>query len=89
VLAVLHEERFIDQPPAQIYAKLLDEGQSLGSVRTMHRLLAQAAESGERRAVRPKTAHPVPPLVATAPNEVGSWDITKLATWTRGAFLNL
>jgi putative transposase len=67
VLAVLHEERFIDQPPAQVAAPLLDEGQYLCSIRTMHRLLryrsmAEAAESGERRAVRPKTAHPVPSL---------------------------
>jgi putative transposase len=89
VLAVVHEERFIDQPPAQVYAKLLDEGQSLCSIRTMHRLLAEQGESGERRAVRPKTVRPVPRLVAQAPNEVWTWDITKLAPLARGVFLNL
>jgi putative transposase len=89
VLAVLHEERFIDQPPAEVYAKLLDEGRYLCSVRTMHRLLAEAGESGERRAVRPKTHHPVPRLEASAPNQVWTWDITKLATLSRGVFLNL
>jgi putative transposase len=89
VLAVLHEERFIDQPPTQVYAKRLDEGQYLCSIRTMHRLLAEKRESGERRGVRPKTAHPVPRLTATAPNEVWTWDITKLATGARGVFLSL
>jgi putative transposase len=89
VLEVLHEARFADQPPAQVYAKLLDEGRYLCSVRTMHRLLAQVGESGERRAQRAKTQHPVPRLVADAPNVVWSWDITKLASWVRGVFLSL
>jgi len=48
VLEVLHEPRFADQPPAQVYAKLLDEGRYLCSVRTMHRLLEAVGESGER-----------------------------------------
>ncbi len=89
VLDVLHQPRFADQPPAQVYAKLLDEGRYLCSVRTMHRLLTQAGESGERRLQRPKTHHPVPRLVADAPNVVWSWDITKLSTWSRGVFLSL
>jgi len=89
VLEVLHEPRFADQPPAQVYAKLLDEGRYLCSVRTMHRLLSQAGESGERRVQRAKTHHPVPRLVADAPNVVWSWDITKLATWAKGVFLSL
>jgi putative transposase len=89
VLDVLHEPRFADQPPAQVYAKLLDEGRYLCSVRTMHRLLSEAGESGERRVQRPKTHHPVPRLVADAPNVVWSWDITKLATWAKGVFLSL
>jgi putative transposase len=89
VLEVLHELRFADQPPAQVYAKLLDEGRYLCSVRTMHRLLSQAGESGERRVQRPKTHHAVPRLLADAPNVVWSWDITKLATWARGVFLSL
>ena len=89
VLDVLHEPRFADQPPAQVYAKLLDEGRYLCSVRTMHRLLAHAGESGERRVQRPKIYHAVPRLVADAPNVVWTWDITKLATWSRGVFLSL
>jgi putative transposase len=89
VLDVLHEPRFADQPPAQVYAKLLDEGRYLCSVRTMYRLLTQVGESGERRAQRAKTHHPVPRLVADAPNVVWSWDITKLATWARGVLLSL
>jgi putative transposase len=89
VMQVLHEARFADQPPAQVYAKLLDEGRYLCSIRTMHRLLAEVGESGERRLQRPKTHHPVPRLVADAPNVVWSWDITKLATWTRGVFVSL
>ena len=89
VLEVLHEPRFADQPPAQVYAKLLDQGRYLCSLRTMHRLLAQAGESGERRLQRSKTHHVVPRLVADAPNVVWSWDITKLATWSKGVFLNL
>lgn len=89
VLNILHEPRFADQPPAQVYAKLLDEGRYLCSVRTMHRLLAQVGESGERRVQRAKAHHPIPHLVADAPNMVWSWDITKLATWSRGVFLSL
>jgi putative transposase len=89
VLEQLHEPRFADQPPAQVYAKLLDEGRYLCSVRTMHRLLAQIGESGERRLQRPKTHYAVPRLVAEAPNVVWSWDITKLATLSRGVFLSL
>jgi putative transposase len=89
VLNVLHEPRFADQPPAQVYAKLLDEGRYLCSIRTMYRLLAQAGEAGERRVQRPKTHHAVPRLMADAPNVVWSWDITKLSTLVRGLFLNL
>jgi putative transposase len=89
VLDMLHEPRFADQPPAQVYAKLLDEGRYLCSVRTMHRLLGEAGESGERRMQRSKTHHAVPRLVADAPNMVWSWDITKLATWAKGLFLSL
>jgi putative transposase len=89
VLEVLHESRFADQPPAQVFAKLLDEGRYLCSIRTLHRLLAERGESGERRLQRPKTPYPVPRLVARAPNEVWTWDITKLATGVKGVFLSL
>jgi len=85
VLDVLHEKRFVDLPPAQVWARLMDEGRYLCSIRTMHRILAAADESKERRAVRHHPNYAVPELVATRPNEVWSWDITKLpgpAAWT-------
>jgi len=78
VLAVVHSDRFVDAAPAQIYATLLDEGQYLCSERTMYRLLTQATEVQERRN---QARHPVytrPELLAEAPNQVWSWDITKL-----------
>ena len=85
VLDVLHEDRFVDLPPAQVWARLMDEGRYLCSIRTMHRVLSAAHESRERRAVRRHPNYAVPELVATGPNEVWSWDITKLpgpAAWT-------
>lgn len=89
VLEVLHTERFIDQPPREVYATLLAEGRYLCSVRTMYRVLASEGEVRERRNQRPPQHHPVPRLEATAPNQVWTWDITKLATLTPGVFLNL
>jgi putative transposase len=89
VLAVLHEPRFADQPPREIYATLLDEGRYVASIRTMYRILKAAGEGGERRAQRGPRACPTPSLQATAPNQVWTWDITKLPTYTRGDFLNL
>jgi putative transposase len=86
VLDVLHEQRFVDLPPAQVWARLMDEERRyLCSIRTMHRILAVADESQDRRAVRRHPNYPVPELLATGPNQVWSWDITKLpgpATWT-------
>jgi len=85
VLDVLHEERFQDRAPAAIQATLLDEGQYLCSTRTMYRILQQAGELHERR---PQLVHPhyrKPELLATAPNQLWSWDITKLrgpVKWT-------
>lgn len=85
VLGQLHAERFVDASPAAVYATLLDEGTYLASERTMYRILAAEGESGERRAQLRHRAHAAPELLATGPNEVWSWDITKLrgpATWT-------
>ena len=85
VLSVLHHERFVDQAPASVYASLLDEGRYLCSVPTMYRLLRAAGEVRERRRLATHPARVKPELVATAPNQVGSWDITKLlgpAKWT-------
>ena len=74
----LHSARFVDQSPAEVYATLLEEQTYLCSPRTMYRVLAEADEVRERR---DQVRHPVyvkPELVATAPNQVWSWDITKL-----------
>jgi putative transposase len=85
ILAALHAERFADTAPAEVWATLLDEGTYLGSLSTFYRLLRQAGETRERRA---QAAHPAavkPELIATGPNQVWSWDITKLhgpAKWT-------
>lgn len=78
VLEVLHSERFVDSSPGQVYATLLDEGQFLCSERTMYRLLARQGESRERRNQLRHPAYSKPELLATAPNQVWSWDITKL-----------
>jgi len=85
VLEVLHAERFVDLAPASVWATLLDEGTYLASVSTMYRLLRQRGETGDRRrhATHPPTVKPE--LLATAPNQCWSWDITKLAgpvKWT-------
>ena len=85
VLDVLHSERFIDSSPAQVYATLLDEGTYLASERTMYRVLAAEDENGERRAQLRHPAYATPELLATRPNQLWSWDITKLkgpTTWT-------
>ena len=78
VLEQLHSERFIDVSPAQVYATLLDEGTYLASERTMYRILAAQGESRERRAQLRHPAYAAPELLATGPNQLWSWDITKL-----------
>jgi len=85
VLAQLRSERFVDTSPAAVYATLLDEGRYLASERTMYRILADHAEVRERRAQLRHPAYAKPELLATGPNELWSWDITKLkgpAKWT-------
>jgi putative transposase len=85
VLAVLHDQRFQDRSPAAVQATLLDEGQYYCSARTMYRLLEQAGESHERRDQLVHPAYHKPELLATAQNQLWSWDITKLlgpAKWT-------
>ncbi len=85
ILAELRSERFVDQAPAAVYAGLLDEGRYLCSERTMYRLLLAAGELRERRDQLRHPAYAKPELLATRPNEVWSWDITKLlgpAKWT-------
>jgi putative transposase len=85
VLAALHSERFVDCSPAAVWATLLDEGRYLASERTMYRLLAQHGEVRERRDQLAHPAYQRPELLAERPNEVWSWDISKLkgpAKWT-------
>jgi putative transposase len=85
VLDILHTERFVDKAPQEVYATLLDEGQYHCSIRTMYRILEDNKEVKERRS---QLSHPVyqkPELLATGPNQVWSWDISKLlgpVTWT-------
>jgi putative transposase len=85
VLGLLREERFVDQAPAEVYATLLDEGLYRCSIRTMYRILHENDEVRERRQ---QLRHPVyvkPELLAEGPNQVWSWDISKLmgpAKWT-------
>jgi putative transposase len=85
VLDVLDSEPFADQAPAEVYAALLDQGQYLCSIRTMYRILDEQQEVRERRNQLRRPNYPKPQLVATAPNQVWSWDITKLlgpVKWT-------
>jgi putative transposase len=76
VLDVLHAPRFRDAAPAAVYATLLDEGIYLASERTLYRLLAAAGETRERRDQLVHPPYHKPELLATAPNQVWSWDIT-------------
>ena len=83
VLEVVNSERFCDQSPGEVYATLLDEGRYLCSEWTMYRILAGHQQVRERR--DQTSRYQAPELIASGPNEVWSWDITKLmgpAQWT-------
>jgi len=85
VLEVCHSSRFLDAAPASIVATLLDEGIYLGSERTFYRVLSASGELRERRNQLTHPAYVRPELLATSPNELWSWDITRLkgpAKWT-------
>src|SRR5713226_6206092 len=85
VLGVLHEPPFVDLAPTQVYAHLLDEGRYLCSPRTMYRMLAASAEVRERRDQLRHPRYVAPQLLDTRPNELWSWDISKLlgpVKWT-------
>ncbi len=84
-LELLHSERFVDASPYTIHATLLDEGRYLCSVRTFYRILDEHGELRERRRQLQHPNYAKPELLATAPNQLWSWDITKLkgpAKWT-------
>ena len=87
LLDTLHLPEFADQPPTEVYATLLGRGIHLASIRTMYRVLAEVGETSERRNQRAPHTHVKPSLTATAPNQVWTWDITKLATTQKGVFL--
>jgi putative transposase len=86
VINILHAERFQDRTPYEVFATLLDEGQYHCSIRTMYRILkSEHGDVKERRKGHRRTQYKKPELLATAPNQVWSWDITKLkgpAKWT-------
>jgi putative transposase len=77
-LEILHSPRFVDASPTEVHATLLDDGRYLCSVRTMYRLLASQGEVQERRNQLRHPSYRKPELLATGPNQVWSWDITKL-----------
>lgn len=89
VLMRLDSDEFMDMAPAQVYAKLLEYGTYLCSIRTMYRVLADANQVRERRAQRRHPNYQKPQLVATAPNQVWSWDTTKLPGPTKGTYYTL
>lgn len=90
VIDTLHSERFWDKAPRQVFAMLLDEGQYLCSVRTMYRKLAeQHGDVKERRAQVQRPVYVKPELLATAPNQLWSWDITKLKSITKWTYFYL
>ena len=78
IKALLESDEFVDEAPATVYAKLLDQGTYLGSVSTMYRILSEHGEVRERRRQATHPAHKKPELIANGPNEIWSWDITKL-----------
>ena len=78
VAHLLHSRRFVDKAPAAVWAELLDEGRYLCSIRTMYRILKERNEVRERRLQRRHPQYEKPELLATAPNQCWSWDITKL-----------
>lgn len=89
VLHYLHSERFIDRTPYEMYGTLIDEGVYLCSIRTMYRILEQAKEILERRRGHKNKSYQKPELLAKAPNQVWSWDITKLKTGVKWHYLHL
>jgi len=89
IVEVLCSDRFVDRAPAEVVHTLLDEGKYLASERTMYRVLGERAEVRERRNQLSHPKHTRPELVATAPNEVWSWDIAKLRTTGKCSYFYL
>ncbi|MCB1758017.1 MAG: DDE-type integrase/transposase/recombinase, partial [Gammaproteobacteria bacterium] len=89
VLDLATTERYQDASVRVIHATELNHGRPLPSVSTIYRILRRHQQSRERRAQRPPQRHAVPRVIARAPNQAWSWDITKLPTFERGVYLNL
>ncbi|WP_169317494.1 IS3 family transposase [Actinacidiphila oryziradicis] len=89
ILALLNSPEYLDLPPAQVWARELDEGRYWCSERTMYRILATAGQNGERRRQATHPAKTVPQLLATAPCQVLTWDITKLRGPNKGEWYHL
>jgi putative transposase len=87
-LQILNSERFRDTAPGEVYAVLLDEGNHICSERTMYRILARHGMTIERRQSAPRN-YKKPELLATKPNELWSWDITKLKGPTKWTYYYL
>lgn len=86
ILATVNSQAFVDLPPVQIYARLLDEGIYLCSISTFYRVLEENCQVKERRRLARHPARAIPELVATGPGQVFSWDITKLAGPIKGKY---
>jgi putative transposase len=89
VVEVLNSERFVDLAPREVYATLLDEGRYLCSVSTMYRILSERGQVRERRNQLRHPSYSKPELLATRPNEVWSWDITKLKGPAKWVYFSL
>jgi putative transposase len=89
ILVQLNQPEFWDQTAYQAYYSLLEQGKCIGSLSTLYRVLRKDGQTGERRNQRAPQSHEIPRLTATRPNEVWTWDISKIATARRGKYLNL
>ncbi|SED25342.1 Transposase InsO and inactivated derivatives [Rhodococcus pyridinivorans] len=88
VLSTLDCDRFVDQAPLEVYAQLFDEGTYLCSVSTMYRVLRENTQVSDRRRQARHPAKACPELVADAPRQVYTWDITKLPGPTKGVYFD-
>lgn len=88
IQSVVNSPRFVDLPPVQIYAQLLDEGVYLASISTIYRVLAENSQVRERRRLARHPARAIPELVATGSGQVYSWDITKLPGPIKGKYFD-
>jgi putative transposase len=89
ILDFAHSDRFINASPAEIVYVLIDEGLYVASERSFYRVLAANREVRERRNLARHPHYAAPELLATAPNQVYTWDITNLKTMTRGVVYKL